>query len=160
MIIMRQQGNPIDGIISILDRVARLKGRDTSRIADTVRGGFADNFAAQRAGDGAAWAPLAPATQRDRARKGFGPTRPILIRRGDYLGSFTNSNHKDHVDVVEFTPDGVRISVGSKDKRVGPLSEGTQSMPGRPVVPLSARAQARIGTTIESVIDSLVRHGR
>jgi hypothetical protein len=37
-------------------------------------------FASEGASTGAPWAPLAPSTQKDRARKGFAPDHPILAR--------------------------------------------------------------------------------
>jgi hypothetical protein len=159
MIILRHKKNPVDDVIALLDRIANLDTSSTAKIAGAVREGHAENFTKQRAGDGAAWAPLAPATQRDRARKGFAPARPILIRRDDYMHSFTEAGNPDHVEVVEKTATGLSIFVGSRDFRTGALEEGSGTMPAREVLPLSAGARAKVGNTIESIIDLLVKHG-
>lgn len=160
MIRLRHTRNPVDDVLALLDRIVNLDPSSTNKIAAVVREGHAENFANQRAGDGGAWAPLAPATQRDRARKGFAPARPILIRRGDYLQGFTKLGHPEHVEVVEKTATGLSIFVGSRDFRVGALEEGTDNMPAREVLPLSAGAREKLGNTIVSIIDLLVKNGR
>ena len=46
------------------------------------------NFETEGASSAAGkWAPLKPSTQRDRARKGYPPANPILVREGDLRGS-------------------------------------------------------------------------
>jgi phage gpG-like protein len=49
-------------------------------------------FASEGAQGGEAWASLAPATQAERRRRGFGPGHPILQRSGDLLRSLTTLN--------------------------------------------------------------------
>jgi hypothetical protein len=46
-------------------------------------------FASEGASTGAAWAPLTPATQRDRVRQGFPAAHPILQRTGKLMRALT-----------------------------------------------------------------------
>lgn len=50
---------------------------------------IAKAFASEGASTGAPWAPLKPATQRDRSRQGFAPAHPILERTGKLKRALT-----------------------------------------------------------------------
>ena len=50
--------------------------------AEIVRDESVRNFKDQGYTYGTAWKPLTSRTRRDRARKGYSPARPILVRRG------------------------------------------------------------------------------
>lgn len=60
-----------------------------------------------------AWKPLALSTERDRARKGFSPAHPILVRRGDMKASVTGRTSDT---IIVSTP--TYFAIGSDDPKV------------------------------------------
>lgn len=78
------------------------------------------------------WAPLAPSTIADRARKGFGPT-PILQRTGDLRGSMKGSHDRDSAE----------IGPSEDVAHAGFLADGTSRMPARDFLQITeAEAEA------------------
>ena len=66
-------------------------------VSEHLKASIERSFDRQGSPEGA-WAPLKPATVRERRRKGYGPTRPILIRQGGregLLGSITSASGRD-----------------------------------------------------------------
>ena len=83
------------------------------------------------------WAPLAPYTQRERTRLGYGAEHPILVREGVYRGAFVDSNSPFYVS------ENVSIGESSFIQRIGttnPLfpwhEKSTRYMPARPATPV------------------------
>lgn len=67
--------------------------------------GIERNFDTESAA-GEAWAPLAASTQRDRARKGYGASGPILVRTGGLRADATKHRKHDASSCeVGFEPD-------------------------------------------------------
>jgi len=133
--------------IELLDRLHRptvTVRRDVGRV---VRIGFGENFLRQRAGDGPAWAALAPATIRDRLRKGFG-SGPILYRTGRLFRSYTEEFNQDHDQRQRLRTSGYELEYGSSDYRAAWHEGGTRHMPARPVTFLSNRAERDIEGTL------------
>lgn len=120
---------------------------ERKRLADGVRHGFWLNFEQQSAG-GAPWAPLAPATVRDRQRHGYGGQRPKLIRTGDYMRSWTLPGGKN---VEEWWQSGAgwNVVIGSTDRRVPWMELGTSHMPARRVSRLGINALRYLQAQIE-----------
>lgn len=128
-------------------------GQDAIRpIQETIRAGFAFNFAAER-GDDRPWAPLAPFTMRERRRLGFPPDHPILVRRGEYRASFTEEGHPAHVS--EWSAAGGRwiVEEGSRDERADHLEFGTWRIPARPVTIIGRSGEDLLLTTLELMFD-------
>lgn len=160
MIRLRHQRNVVEDVVEILDHIARLPKNATNKIAAVVRQGHAENFAGQRSGSGAPWASLKLTTQLERQHLGFSPARPILVRRGDYRNTFTNQRDPDHVEIVEHVDAGVWLWVGTRDIRAGTLEDGRGAVPARPVLPISSAARTKLGDTITSIIDLLIKNNR
>lgn len=68
-----------------------------------------------------AWAPLADATEADKARKGY-PLNSPLLREGDLQNSYTHEVH------------GLEAIVGSTDPVAVYQELGTETIPPRPVL--------------------------
>lgn len=103
-------------------------------VEDTVANMIADVF--QFEGPRNEWVALAPYTQEERARLGYGPHRPILVREGVYRGALIDSRSPFYVSERE------SIGEGSFVQRIGtthPLfpwhEKGTRFMPARPATP-------------------------
>jgi phage gpG-like protein len=93
-------------------------------VGDSIERKAATAF--QREGPG--WAPLKPATQRDRARRGYGPSHPILERTGGLRRSASEQGgaHRRRYR-------GTRsIEVGSADPKAVFHQFGTRNMTARP----------------------------
>ena len=99
-----------------------------------IRDGFAAVFASEGAAGAAPWAELAEATRRERARLGYPPAHPILVRTGDYRASFVDPGHADHVS--EWTSGGGvwTIAEGSSHRLAQYHEQGTSRMPARPAI--------------------------
>lgn len=69
------------------------------------------------------WPELAPWTQRERARAGYGAAHPILIRTGEYRASF------------EATVEGDAVALASDDPRFATLNDGGVTETGQAVPP-------------------------
>lgn len=157
-------------LLSKFEQIRLLPRQGRQRIADAVREGIADNFTAQRAGNGAAWAPLAEMTIIDRLLQGYPGEEPILIRSGDLLGSLIDPGHPDHAEEWSAGEDMQRLEVRS-DRQVGEYfladihhagadilvyGRWPAKIPARPIYDLSPVAEERIGDVIASVIDSIL----
>lgn len=142
-------------IAEFISRIDELiaPGQDAIRpIQQTIRAGFAFNFAAER-GDDRPWAPLAPYTMRERRSLGFPPDHPILVRTGQYRSSFVDEGHPAHVS--EWTAGAGRwtIEEGSTDERADHLEFGTWRIPARPVTLLGRSGEDMLITTLELLFD-------
>ena len=84
---------------------------------------------------GAAWSPLAKSTQADRKRKGYKPSRPILVRRGWLRASVIEKRSANHQRTV--TLHGVTLASSLKTKSGLNLlmlhQAGTAKMPARKI---------------------------
>lgn len=124
----------IEGIKLLIERMARPSTSNQQRIEKAVRFGFAGNFARQGAGDSPPWAPLAPRTQRERARAGYNPTTPILIRSGGFRNSWVTNSPTGFM-AMAYSPNGWTMTVGSGDFRAPILGLGApgRNLPARAV---------------------------
>jgi hypothetical protein len=78
------------------------------------------------------WAPLRPATVRDRIRKGYGGAHPIMWRTGLLLRSLSGKNQAGNVFIV--TPRS--LTLGSDVFYAGYQQFGTPHMVARPLIPV------------------------
>lgn len=145
-----------DDVEKLVKRIATPSNTQRREVSDAIRAGFAANFASQGSARGA-WATLAPATIRDRIRRGFGAS-PIRVRTGKGRSGFVERGHPDHVENVSTISQGVLYEVGSSDQTVSLFHEtGTSRMPARPVTPLSDEHEQRILRVIEQSILRMAR---
>lgn len=106
-----------------LARIGELGKREAEIVADAARRGIAQNFEREQAPDGTPWHPLAPMTQRERAKgidhRGVpfrvAPQHPILRRTGDLLRSFTDPRHPRNVTQVGRWNGDTVIVLGAED---------------------------------------------
>jgi len=83
------------------------------------------------------WAPLTPSTQKERARLGYGPEHPILVREGTYMGAFIHSDSPYYV--AEETPTGENsyvLEIGTTNPLFPWHEKSTRFMPARPTTPI------------------------
>lgn len=113
------------------------------QVEDVVRQGFDGVFARQGSRRGA-WSPLLPTTQRDRMRRGYLPTRPILIRSGSLRNSFVNRGHFYATRRLSIQPTGWRLYVGSRHPIAGFHNDGTRKMVARVITDLHEDSRRRI----------------
>lgn len=137
-----------DEMVHLVERLMRPTEEDVRPIQETVRTGFAINFA-REAGDDAPWAPLARFTVEERRRLGFPGEHPILYRTGSYHDSFVDDEHPLHVS--EFLSQGGLwvMEEGSRDERAEELEFGRFDMPPRPVSILGESGEARLDMVVE-----------
>lgn len=142
----------IEGIRELIDRMARPGSQDLMRVEQSVRYGFAGNFARQAAGDSPPWAPLAPRTQRERAAQGYNSTSPILVRSGSYRESWLRLFPNGY-RLMTYSADGWLMTVGSGDYRVEWLSNGVgaRNLPPRPVHFLDNGQQNNIAAALDEM---------
>lgn len=160
MISLQASRNPFDDLIAFVKAIENPGRGERDKVATAVTRGFSENFSAQQSGDGQGWAPLADFTIRQRRDLGFAGESPILVRTGRYRASWVQSGAPGHVETFERTGSGWSMNVGSEDDRVEELSEGrigNRPMPGRPVLPLSARAEAGIGDVLDYLFDEIAK---
>lgn len=85
---------------------------------------------------GTPWRPLALSTQKDRARKGYKPEHPILVRRGWLRASIIHKRSAHHKRVITNT--GIIMTSGVKTKSGLNLfelhQEGTRKIPARRMI--------------------------
>lgn len=130
-------------------------------VANAIRAQYKRAFEGQGTIGGAKWARLAPATVKDRERRGYPGTRPILIRTGTYRRSWTDQFSPDHVQDLQVTPGGGwQLAVGSADYRAKWHEKGTTRMPARPVrIGMDRQAIGVVGA-IERIYDGRWPGGR
>lgn len=118
-----------------------------------IRAGHAQNFRSESSGFGG-WAPLAPATQRQRARLGYGAAHPILVRTGQLRGHVLTAPAR-----ISRVSGGFELriapspSVGGRPKYVA-NARGTSRIPARPMVSLTPQAS----TAVTSAISRFLRN--
>ena len=127
--------------------VADLPDESVSMIAEAVRAGFEWNFLTESAGGEKAWAQLAPMTQRERAKLGYSPQHPILVRSRSLLYSLIDETHPLNLTEVDRTPGRIRIELGSRDPRfpllhAGGITEANFIVPARPMTVLGRESIA------------------
>ena len=83
------------------------------------------------------WAPLAPYTQKERTRLGYGAEHPILVREGTYRGAFIDSNSPHYVSEHETIGDNHYVMrIGTTNSLFPWHEKGTRYMPARPATPI------------------------
>lgn len=160
-ITLQADRNPFDALIAFVNQVENPGSGERTKVATAITRGFADNFSNEQSGDGQKWEPLAAMTVNERRELGFAGEHPILVRTTRYRASWIQANAPGHVEVFEKTGTGWLLDVGSEDERVQDLSEGRQGplfpMPARPVLPLSAKAEADLGDVLDFVVDEIAK---
>lgn len=104
-------------------------------ITDIAQKYLMRQFASHGSEFGTPWAPLKKSTQKNRQRKGYKPSRPILVRRGWLRASIvskTSANHRR-----EITVKGIKLYSVLKVKGGHNLffihHEGTKTIPARQI---------------------------
>lgn len=112
------------------------------QVAEDLRGDFASQFASQGGfyGKSSKWAPLMPATVKDRERKGYLGTWPILIRTGALISSLINPDDSAHIEQITDTS----LVIGTNYFTAPFHQLGTVKMVSRPVVGLSWKRKSAI----------------
>lgn len=83
------------------------------------------------------WAPLAPYTQKERTRLGYGAEHPILVREGVYRGAFIDSDSPHYVSEHGSTGERSYIQrIGTTHPLFPWHEKSTRFMPARPATPL------------------------
>jgi len=83
------------------------------------------------------WAPLAPYTQKERTRLGYGAERPILVREGTYRGAFIDFDSPYYVSELESVGDSHYVQrIGTTHPLFPWHEKGTRYMPARPATPI------------------------
>ncbi len=90
----RQGFKDMDKLINSMSRATSAFPRKMEKAmhdaGDIAQKHIARNFASHGSEFGNSWKPLHPLTQKDRKKKGFKPSRPILVRRGWLRASLTS----------------------------------------------------------------------
>ncbi len=156
VIVEMTSANPGELLERMFRRIEKPKGGDLSKIASTVRRGFADNFASESSAEGP-WKPLAAMTVAERVAAGYGGEHPILQRTGSLRKSFTDAGSSGHVERYEPQSDGWIVTVGSMHELAAFHEFGTRRMPARPITPLQARAVRAIEDAVSDFIAQIER---
>lgn len=158
-----------------LARVGDLSSKEVEKIADAARLDIGDHFTREQSPTGQPWHPLAPMTQKERARgvdhRGIpfrvAPEHPILQRTKDLRQSFENPRHPRNVYRIERGDGIIRVELGATDDpetpdRIERLHSGGKTssgrvIPPRPFVGLSRRGFERIDKSARFVIGERVK---
>jgi phage gpG-like protein len=88
-----------EGLLGLKFKRLNFRIRDLSpifkRVSEKFRQEIGFQFTSEGSHGGHAWAPLKPATVRDRINKGYGGEHPILVRTGRLRDSLRNEQHRD-----------------------------------------------------------------
>jgi phage gpG-like protein len=77
-----------------------------------------------------AWAPLAPSTERDRLRKGYGAAHPILVRTGDLKSSVVGRTGDT---IIVSTPKYFAIGTADPKAKFHQSRRPRKKLPRRPI---------------------------
>jgi len=141
-------GQALNGLVEQFARFDQPSQFVQDEIGDAVRQGAYRSFNWQGSAGGA-WLGLAQVTQLERIRLGYPGARPILVRSGSYLRTFTDRANPNHVQEMERTAGGWALIVGSRDERAPVLEFGEGPIPPRPVLLLQEVDEAHIVDEIE-----------
>lgn len=142
-------GQAFDRVFTALDdALASLPEIMRDEALPQVRAELRRNFLTEGANTGRRWAALKPSTQRERARRGYGPAHPILRRRGVLMREVVGARSS------------VRSGGGAVELRISPdrtvrfvaLSLGTSNMEARPMMALSTPAANRVASRISRAL--------
>lgn len=133
----------------------------------TIRAEHRRVFTSEGSSGRGKWAPLAPATRRQRARLGYPPAHPIQVRSGALRDHVLNTPAQ-----ITRTPGGFELRIapsptvagdGKRKYRLLALGGYTPTggrVPGRPMVALGPAAANRVTSSISrSLRESAYRHG-
>ena len=179
MFTLSLQRNTIGEDLTLLvERIANPGNAQKRSVSGAIRQGFQDNFTTQGAASGERWQPLAPRTVAARTKLGWGPTGPILVRRGNLRNTWVNEGGENHVSsvrqsggvtVFEEGAEGmiaavhelgavVDIPAMQQSRKNGMMHVGGArqgAIPARPVSLLGERSEARIMDVIDLMIDQI-----
>ncbi len=123
-------------------------------IAEDLRNDAANQFTAEggvfRTGH---WAPLRPATVKDRQRKGYPGAHPILQRRGDLLQSLTQQGATGHTEEITATS----LTFGTRYPTAAFHQFGTRKMAARQILGISWQRQSGIVQRLNEYIQQTIR---
>lgn len=136
--------------------VHRLTNEDRREIRQSIADGFGRNFDEQRAGSGAGWAALKPATIADRLLQGFPPTRPILERTGDYRATLEDLDNPEHYSLARATDTTLILEEASNSPLYAKHEGGLPNMAARPAGELGQEAERILGQTVERLVTNLL----
>ena len=103
--------------------------------ADIARKFFERNFGTRGAEFGNKWKSLAKSTQKDRKRKGFKATRPILVRRGRLSASVVDKRSAGHVQTISRTGIMLQSRATVNGRNLFTIHQkGTKRIPARKMV--------------------------
>lgn len=139
-----------------VQRITRPGNAEIRKVSDAVRQGFAESFAREGSAVGR-WAQLADSTVLERVKAGYAGAHPILVREGSLRASYVDRDAEGHVSEFGATATGWMLEEGSEHELAGFHATGTRRMPARPVMPLSAQAEARIGSVLEFIVEQAAR---
>lgn len=164
----REGRNPALDLERFFQRIARPGRGEIRKIADAITMGFSDNFTSESSALGP-WRELHPRTQVQRARLGYASKHPMLVRTHQLRDAWTDRGSPDHIERLVLDAGGWALEAGTK----GELSNRDPSsiptwmeygvelrdgvIPPRPVSPLTAKSEQRIGSTIAYVLDQIER---
>lgn len=120
----------------------RFHSGNWDRLAEIIRAGMKENFRTESEA-GEPWDPLRPATLEEREALGFpyGSKFPMLVRRGEYRGSYIDAGSAYHIErVVEhgWQQADMDLEVGSRHPFAPVLADDAFSSRGNPVPPRRA----------------------
>lgn len=151
MIRLEPVGTPFAGLLETIERLHNPTPDMQDEVGDAVRQGAYRSFNWQGS-RGGAWLGLARVTQLERVRLGYPPARPILVRSGAYMRSFTNRNDPNHIQDYQATGEGWALEVGSRDERAPVLEFGLGPIPPRPVLDLHEPDEEHILDVIDGIL--------
>lgn len=135
--------NVINGLTRLIKNLEFTKPlKDTKKLIDqqTQR-----NFDTQGYTLGRAWTPLAVSTREQRAREGYGPARPILVRSGGLRRSF-NGDIKSNTLIYK------------SNSKIFPYHQlGTRKMRQRKMLDVTEKLRMAIGKTFGNFIADIIR---
>lgn len=148
-----------DGLYEILRRIEKPSTQNLDRVEMSVRAGFADNFLRETRGGGPPWAALAPRTQRERARQGYGASGPILVRSGAYRRTWTE---RFGWRLMIYRQGGWNMFVSSDHRNAFELELGVRSrnLPARNVRYLDDGSVRRVESAMYLLVDSVINSVR
>lgn len=149
-------GVPFNEIGRVVDAFMRPTQSEVAPVEEAIRLGIAENFRTESAG-GHTWTPLAPATVRERVRRGYGGFHPMLVRSAALWQTYTNANNPRHASELAQGAGGWTLAVGSDDIRATTHEFGRDHIPARPVLILSDAQEGRVLDALGAMLTAIER---
>lgn len=135
--------NVVNGLSKLIKNLEFKKPlNDTKKLIDQQT---QMNFDTQGYTLGRAWAPLSMATRTQRSREGYGPARPILVRRGDLKRSFRGDVRGDTL-------------IYKSTSKIFPYHQlGTRRMKQRKMLDVTEKLKGAIVRTFGNYLAEIIR---